>query len=293
MQGSGLGLAIVKRLVELMGGRVTVASVPGQGSVFHLRFPGVPVSARLAATEKNRPEVEVNFNELCPATLLVVDDNELNRQLIAGMLAGSHHRLLSAASGEEALAKARQDKPDVVLLDLRLPGISGRETLRQLRQINGLELTPVIAVTASALLEGEPTGEEFSGYVRKPFTRRELFEELAEFLPAQPKDGAAWERPAAAPPGHPPPAAAPELSAQLRELLIHPWPSLRDRMAVNECRAFAQGLERLGRHGHCPPLVHYARTILRDAETYAVADLENHLGQFAAVVEQLARDAPE
>jgi len=79
----------------------------------------------------------------------------------------------------------------------------------------------------------------------------------------------------------------------LRELLIHPWPSLRDRMAVNECRAFAQGLESLGRHGQCPPLVHYARTILRDAETYAVADLENHLGQFAAVVEQLARDAPE
>jgi len=291
-QGTGLGLAIVKRLVELMGGTVTVASVPGQGSVFHLRFPGVPVSARLAASEKSRPAVEVDFNELCPATLLVVDDNELNRQLMAGMLAGSHHRLLLAASGEEGLAQARESKPDVVLLDLRLPGLSGRETLHQLRQINGLELMPVIAVTASALLEGEPATEEFSGYVRKPFTRRELFEELAEFLPARPLDEPRRVPSATAPYAGLHPPVAPELPAQLRELLIHPWPSLRDRLAVNECRAFAQGLESLGHHGDCPPLVNYARTIMRDAETYAVVDLENHLGQFAALVEQLVRDAP-
>jgi len=68
------------------------------------------------------------------------------------MLAGSHHRLLLAATGEEALAKAREFKPDLVLLDLRLPGLSGRETLGRLRQISGLELMPVIAVTASTLL---------------------------------------------------------------------------------------------------------------------------------------------
>ena len=106
-QGTGLGLAIVKRLTEIMGGTVTVASVPEQGSAFHLRFPNVPISTRLPASEKSAATGEVNFNELRPATLLVVDDKETNCQLIAGMLAGSHHRLVFGSSGEEAVAKAR------------------------------------------------------------------------------------------------------------------------------------------------------------------------------------------
>ncbi len=187
-QGTGLGLAIVKRLTEIMGGTVTVASVPEQGSAFHLRFPNVPISTRLPASAKPAPAGEVDFNELRPATLLVVDDNETNCQLIAGMFAGSHHRLIFGSSGEEAVAKARELKPDILLLDVRMPGMDGDEALAEIRKTPGLEFLPVIAVTASSLANEENAQKErFSGYVRKPFSKRELFEELADFLPRQPK----------------------------------------------------------------------------------------------------------
>ena len=293
-QGTGLGLSIVKRLVELMGGSVTVTSELGQGSVFRLCFPDVAISARLATSEKKSPGARVDFNELCAATLLVVDDNELNCQLIAGMFAGTHHRLIFAASGEEALMRAREGKPDIVLMDIRLPGMSGHEALAEIRKIDGLELMPVIAVTASSLMDAENSlKERFSGYVRKPFTQHDLFEELAGFLPGEPGGTSGREIPVADASANPLPPVSRELLAQLRELLIHPWPSIRDCVAVNESRAFAQGLEALARRWQSPAVLNYAQLLLRDVDNYAVADLEIHLGQFAALVEQLIRDVPE
>jgi signal transduction histidine kinase/CheY-like chemotaxis protein len=288
IQGTGLGLSIVKRLTEIMGGTVTVASVPEHGSAFHLRFPNVPISARLPASGQSPSTGEINFNELRPATLLVVDDNKTNRELIAGMFAGSHHRLRFGSSGEEAVAMARELKPDVLLLDVRMPGMNGNEALAEIRKTPGLEFLPVIAVTASNLTDqGNSQREQFSGHVRKPFSQRELFDELADFLPRLPKTEPPGEA-AGLDQGNVPPAPG-ELISQLRQLIIEPWPSIRDSVAVNESRAFAQGLEGLGQRWRCEPLVQYAQNILHDAENYAVADLEKHLGEFAALVDRLDR----
>jgi signal transduction histidine kinase/CheY-like chemotaxis protein len=296
-QGTGLGLSIVKRLTEIMGGTVTVASVVGQGSAFHLRFPDVPISSRLTASEKFAPESPMDFNELRPATLLVVDDNETNCQLIAGLFAGTHHRLAFGASGEEAVTKARDLKPDLLLLDVRMPGMGGYAALEEIRKIPGLEFLPIIAVTASNLMHEENAlKERFSGYLRKPFSKSELFAELADFLPRNPKSGSIPDANHAEPPVLVPAMTVPapkELITQLRRLIIEPWPSIRDSVAINESSVFAQGLEGLGQRWQCQPLTDYAQKLLRDAENYAVTDLEKHLGEFAVLVEQLDQATPK
>jgi signal transduction histidine kinase/CheY-like chemotaxis protein len=288
-QGTGLGLAIVKRLTEAMGGSVTVASVVGQGSAFHLRFPDTPISARLAATDKKPANDEVDFNELRPSTLLVVDDNPTNRELIAGIFADTHHRVQYCSNGFDAIAKAREVRPDIILMDIRMPGVDGYDTLTAIRQTIGLEMVPVIAATASALLDRENSlKEKFSGYLRKPFSRQQLFDELADFLPraadAPPNGSAASDQTVD---GADAPPVPKELISQLRALLVEPWPAIRDSVAVNESKAFAVGLEGLGQRWRCAPLEEYAQKLLRDAENYAVTDLEKHLGEFSALVEQL------
>jgi signal transduction histidine kinase/CheY-like chemotaxis protein len=290
-QGTGLGLSIVKRLAGIMGGTVTVASVMKQGSAFHLRFPDVPISARLAASEKSVSSDQVDFNQLKPATILVVDDNETNCRLIAGMFASSHHRLVFGSSGEEAVAKARELKPDILLLDVRMPGMGGYEALEQIHKIPGLEFLPIIAVTASNLLSEENAlKERFSGFVRKPFSQRELFDELADFLPRHEKTTVVEEKNEPAKNESPAATIAPapkELASQLRQLILEPWPSIRDSVAINESKVFAKELESLGQRWQCEPLVVYAQKLLADAENYAVTDLEKHLGEFAMLVEQL------
>ena len=286
-QGTGLGLAIVKRLTAAMGGTVTVASVLGQGSAFHLRFPNTPISARLASSGKPAP-VEVDFDELRASALLVVDDNQINCELVAGMFSGSHHKLHFCRNGEEAVKRAKALMPDVILMDIRMPGMDGYQALAVIRGIVGLELVPIIAVTASALLDAEnDLKDKFSGYIRKPFSKHRLFEELSNFLPRQKtalenlQDFPIQEGPVPSAP------AARELVTELRALLVSPWPAIRDSVAVNESRVFAQGLESLGRRWNSPLLLDYAQKLLRDAENYAVTDLEKHLGEFSELVERL------
>jgi hypothetical protein len=119
---------------------------------------------------------------------------------------------------------------------------------------------------------------------------------LADFLPRHVKaDAAATTRQAdgaAVKAGEEAPAPK-ELITQLRQLILDPWPAVRDSVAINESKTFATGLEGLGERWHCPPLVEYAHKLLNDAENYAVTDLEKHLGEFAVLVEQLDQATKE
>jgi signal transduction histidine kinase len=182
-QGTGLGLAIVKRLSEAMGGSVTVASGLGLGSVFHLRLPGVAISARVPKTDQLEETAATDFNLLQPATILAVDDNETNRELLRAILSDSHHRLLLAGCGLEAVKIARETRPDIILMDLRMAGMDGHQTLQALREIPALQRTPVVAVSASCLVAEEiECRAQFDGYMGKPFSTQNLFDEMAKFL---------------------------------------------------------------------------------------------------------------
>ncbi len=290
--GTGLGLSIVRRLTEMMGGTVTAASIMGQGSAFSLRIPNVAVSARLPFGQRLESGRPADFGELAEATILIVDDNETNCQLIAGMFTGTPHHLEFAFSGQEAIQKARELKPDAILMDIRMPGMDGRETLAVLRTVPNLDLTPVIAVTASSLLSEEKELKgTFNGYVRKPFTKRELYDELAQFLPRRtmgtddlpPEEGRGGELSK-----EPIPA---ELLTELGSLLEKEWPLVRDSVAINESRAFADRLVVLAQRHSCRPLETYARLVAGHAATYSVVELEKDLYEFPVLVERLEQES--
>ncbi len=296
-EGTGLGLHLVRRLTEIMGGVVTLESTPGLGSTFHVRMPDVSVSARLPVTDDIETAAAVNFNDFTPATLLMVDDSETNRTLVERMFDGTHHHIRHAGNGREALASIAEVKPGVVLLDIRMPQMNGHETLAAIRKMPGLELLPVIAISASGLESDEQElRHRFNACIRKPFTRQALYKELALFLPrrAQPAPAAAGgaDDPAAIEMIHAAMSARDReiLVAELHVLLASEWAELEESLAINETLAFADKLQSLAQAAHCVPLKAYALALARHAETYAVHELENLIAGFPALVRTLEHD---
>ena len=121
---------------------------------------------------------------MTPRRILVVEDNPLNLKLVRDVLQFAGYDVIEAQSGEEGLRVAQEDPPDLVLMDLQLPGIDGTETLRRLREGSLGRDVPVVAVTAFAMAEDRERASlaGFDGYVEKPISVRELPGQIEAFL---------------------------------------------------------------------------------------------------------------
>ena len=183
VQGTGLGLALSKRLTEAMGGEIGVKTVPGRGSTFWVRLPLSPAEAcAVHDTATERPYF-VSRPHCGECTLLYIEDNPSNLNLIERLLAPFPEvKLLCARRGEEGLATALRQRPDLILLDLRLPDLPGWEVLARLRSKKATRGIPVVAISADATAEtvGRVMQAGAQAYLTMPLDIDGLFRLLPE-----------------------------------------------------------------------------------------------------------------
>lgn len=149
-QGTGLGLSITKNLVEMMGGHLQVSSILGQGSTFQMSLK-LPEVTEALPSSRDRSSPKIIGYQGHPRTVLVIDDNDLNRSLLIKMLTPLGFIVLEAASGQTGLDKARENSSiDVIFVDLVMPDIDGFTVIQQLRHIPHHQNTILITVSASA-----------------------------------------------------------------------------------------------------------------------------------------------
>ncbi len=185
--GTGLGLAITKRHIELMGGEIKVDSKPGAGSRFYFDIPLTPGTTTVS-THKAPEEKEVlRLAPGCSVRALVVDDVTQSREVLAYLLAGIDCKVRTAENGPQALDLVRANQPDIIFMDIRMPGMEGPEVLRRIIQEYGREKMRVIAVSASALTHEREGYLEagFDAFIGKPFRFEEICGCLRKFLGAQ------------------------------------------------------------------------------------------------------------
>ena len=153
IEGAGLGLSLSKHLVEAMGGRIGVESVPGQGTTFWLELPVIQGTSAATARglDARIPSITELPRSTARRTMLYIEDNLSNLRLVERVLARRPEvNLISAMQGSIGLELARLHQPDLILLDLHLPDIQGDEILRQLRADPGTRQLPIVMISADA-----------------------------------------------------------------------------------------------------------------------------------------------
>ena len=193
IEGTGLGLAITYKLVKMMDGWITVDSVYGEGSTFACMIPQKVVGTELigafneesvAAHEKYRPSF------VAPdAKILVVDDNEMNLFVVAGLLKETRLQIDTATGGAEALKKLAETHYDAIFLDQMMPNLDGIQTLKLAMEMpkNKSKNAPTIALTANAISGAKEMflREGFSDYLGKPIEPKSLERMLMKYLPPE------------------------------------------------------------------------------------------------------------
>ncbi len=188
-EGTGLGLSMVRDICRLMQGRIELNSVFGQGSTFRVMIPEqttihltatpelmqqkVPHSS---ATAESGSHASHHENAAAKGRILVVDDNEINCEVLRDLLLGEGYEVTVAHSGVEALQKARTSPPDLMLLDMMMPQMSGEDVLQEMKKDSALEDIPVILVTARASEDDRIFGLSLGAddYLAKPIQHEEM-----------------------------------------------------------------------------------------------------------------------
>jgi signal transduction histidine kinase len=175
--GLGIGLALTKGVIELHGGRISAESEgPGQGSLFEIRLPWRG-AGEAAATRKR----EAAASSLAPGrTVLLADDNEDALETLQMLMEAFGHKVVTAASGQEALATAKRERPDVAVLDIGMPGMNGYDTARAIRAEPWGERMLLVALTGWGQAEDKVLAAQ-AGFDRH-FTKPVRLDQLQEVL---------------------------------------------------------------------------------------------------------------
>ncbi len=181
VEGTGLGLAITKKLVELMNGKIVVQSKFGEGSKF-----SVSLDQKIVKDKKELEKtgvIKLEDIEFADKKVLVVDDNIVNLKIASRLLEKYKLSITESSSGADALEKVKNNKYDLILLDDMMPGMSGTETLIEMKKDKEFN-TPVIALTANAIngMREKYLDSGFDDYIPKPIDREELEKKLKKFL---------------------------------------------------------------------------------------------------------------
>ncbi|MCG6190263.1 CHASE domain-containing protein [Maribellus maritimus] len=287
--GTGLGLAISKRLVEKMKGTIKVSSKEGQGSIF--TFILFDVEIKKGIRKKELTTIDTSDIHFESANILVVDDFISNIEAVESLLLSTGITVTAAENGEMALDILKYLNPDLILLDMRMPGIDGYEVAGRLKADPNKKHIPIVAFTASVFSsERIENTSVFDGFLYKPVQRAELFQELAKFLKhsiSNRSDSIVKERSTDIVVPQDILPNLPDILMVLEKKFLPKWEVIKDSLVLFKIEAFADELLNFADECNFESLIHYAKILKEDIEQIDLYLLKDNLEKFPLIVEEL------
>ena len=295
--GTGLGLAITRKLVELMNGNIELESIIGKGSTFKVILKNAAIPSIKSDTWSSSDFFEnIKFKN---QKVLVVDDIESNRLLLNKVLEIYNLKILEAVNGKEAIHMAKENKPDIILMDLRMPVMDGYEATKILKSTSEFKDTPIIILTASVMSSDMEAIKKINceGYIRKPVSRAELINELKKHIEYEYTE---TKKPAIealsktckksnvgiAKIGQGK-ILPDKILKELKESTYSKTEKLKKEFVINDIEDFANEIKKLGTTYNTEVLIEWADKLLEQAFEFDLENLPNTINEFSLVLENL------
>ncbi len=291
-EGTGLGLSISKRLVEKMNGYLTVESNVGVGSEFTMILKGVSYSDAVKEKLHGKGGLDkINFNG---ATAVVIDDSESNLLLIEEIFRNLGIMIYKATEGQKGLELINRIIPDIIIVDLRMPGINGFEVAEEIRSNPSTAHIPVIAYTAALIeLKGSNKAHLFNGVFVKPVNTKDIIEELRKnllqtntsktivtnnpLMNSEELDASIAKSS----------IRKSELSNLLQNQFMPKYEEIKDQLVLNKIEAFANELKQIAISFNFAYMESYAGNLLNSVNNLDLDQIQELLGIFPAITEKI------
>jgi CheY-like chemotaxis protein len=283
--GTGLGLAITKRLTEMMGGTIKLFSEKDKGSTFRIEFYNIDIAESDNLIQDTATEtIDYDTVRFKKTSIVLADDVEQNRMLISEYLTDSDIEIFTAEDGHQVVDKAKNNLPDCILMDLKMPNLDGYGANRAIKGI------PVIALTAYAMttdVEKIKT-EGFSGFVSKPVQKDSLFAELMKYLPfeivAVTKDESQNMSNTNADFSI---ANANEVKQHLIDNFLGKAKELENAPMIGEIKSFGESLKVYAESINFDALISYSNELISFCDRFILDKMADHLGSFENLINQI------
>ncbi len=288
--GTGLGLTIIQQIVSQMNGNIELISEEGKGSLFRVILPDISLTEEEASGRE--PEEDLQEPVLFePATILIVDDTENNREVLRGFLEDFPFTVLEARDGKEALEHLSNKKVDLVFMDIRMPVMDGIETVERIRTHAEWSHIPIVALTASSGEFGSKKlkHKKFNAYLRKPASMEQIEKTLRDFL----RFGPAQEREATVALSE---GTLKNINDIVKELEEKVMPLQRELLGIKprqKVRAMAQALQDIGEIFNSAEVKRYGERLMSANTNLQLVKEKNLIEQFPQWVDQLKKIVAE